>query len=165
MSLLPPISQSNQALLHLLVNHRAARKMMLQRRWSTLDQLVHKRQRDILSALRLPSQESKVTALRKWVPESCHAKATEQLLVSMEADPSVARAVAHLPRLNTGAAVIIMDAACLALMHPKYLADIAQDVGEDLVPRTYFMLREVVTMRELRGSEPRCLDLRMGGAG
>ena len=150
--------QSNQALLHLLASNPAARRAMLGRKWDVLDQVVHRRQRDILAALRLPCQESKVTALRKWVPESCSTETMERLLVGMEADVSVARAVAHLPRLNTGAVTIVLDARCSAVMHPGYLLSIAQDVGEDVVPRTYFPLREVVTMHErlgLRSAVPR----------
>ena len=108
-----------------------------------------RRQREIAGWLGFPATDGAVRILAKLAPESASVELLRPLRAALE-NPEVAKALAHLPRLNAGVIAIALHAGLLAASTPKLLTEIAATGPEkyractaDLLDDTLRMLRSV----------------------
>ncbi len=109
---------------------------------------LRRRQREILGWLGFPATEAMRRVLRKTAAETISIPLLLYLRQSMES-PAAAKALAHLPRINAGAARIVTDPALLPFATPVLLAEAALHREDDRRPVTAYMLRDTLNMHRI----------------
>ncbi len=144
------LARSNPALAYALssnwVYHRPAVRQPLRSARALLRP--GRKQRDILAWLGFPGTES----ARKMLAKVVHKAICIRSLLYLQqgaADAAVAKAAAHLPRLNAGALRIATDPALLPLVAPTLLDEVSHSREEEWQARTAHLLQDSVAMYRL----------------
>jgi hypothetical protein len=104
-----------------------------------------RRQREIAGWLGFPPTDGAVRILAKLAPESASVELLRPLRSVIE-DPEVAKALAHLPKLNAGVVAIVLERRLLAASTPKLLAEVAEVPTEKYRADTASLLGDTLTM-------------------
>lgn len=113
----------------------------------TARSLVRRRRRDILGALGFPATESAVRILRRMPLRSVRPWVLARLRECM-GDPALCKTLAHLPRINVGAVVLLADPDLRPRVGPALLREVADDVREDGWPTVAARMAQVLSWRE-----------------
>lgn len=110
----------------------------------TARSLVRRRRRDILGALGFPATRSAVRILGRMPLRSIRPWVLAQLRVLM-GEPTLLKTLAHLPRVNLGAVVLLADTDLRPFVAPAMLGEVADDAREDAYPRTAARLAQTLS--------------------
>lgn len=103
------------------------------------------RQREIAGWLGFPPTDAAARTLAKLAPESASVELMQPLRNALK-DPAVAKALAHLPRLNAGVLAVVLDTRLLAASTPKLLSEIADDGTEKYRAATADLIHDTLRM-------------------
>lgn len=118
-------AQQNPALCFALANFRCLRGVTSLKTFADAVKFSGSRQRDIAGALGFPATDGAARILAKLAPESASVELLEPLREALT-DPAVAKALAHLPKLNAGAVAIAKEPRLRAACTAKMLTEVAQ---------------------------------------
>lgn len=141
--------QSNPVLAYFFANNDEFRKLSakspaFQARWH-----VHKRQREVAGWLGFSRSEAIVKLIRKIVPESVSPSDGRLLRVVLHAaSGEVAKAIAHLERINAGVLRLIGTRSLLSLTTPGLLVEVAANESEMYYPGTADLLADLACLFE-----------------
>ena len=107
-----------------------------------------KKQREIIDWLGFPATEAVRKMLRKVVHKAINVSALLYLRQSM-ADPAVAKALAHVPRVNRGVIRIVTDSELLRFVSPTLLEEISFSRDNDKRPKAAWLLQDSLNMAQL----------------
>lgn len=141
--------QGNPVLAYFFANNDEFRKLSakspaFQARWH-----VHKKQREVAVWLGFSRSESIVKLIRKIVPESVSPSAGRLLREALHAaSGEVAKAIAHLERINAGVLRLVGAQALLSLTTPGLLVEVAANESEVYYPETADLLADLACLFE-----------------
>ena len=141
---------SNPALAYALASNWVYRRPPVQRPLRSARALLRpeNKQRDILAWLGFPGTESARKMLARVVHKSISISVLLYLRQSLD-DPTMAKAMAHLPRLNAGAIRITTDPKLLSFAAPTLIEEVAHRREEDRRAKAAYMLQDSANMFRL----------------
>lgn len=136
---------SNPLLAFCLASSAAFHPHAASRRWTEVRRQLARRRREVTEWLGFAGTEATVKLLRKIPPESVTLSRALRLREAL-AEPELARALAHVGRINAGVLRLALDPALRARVALQLLEEVGQTRAEDRRPRCHRLLADTLAL-------------------